>query len=1015
MRTNYFIFTILVSLLLSRTLSAGFDCLRHKFILASSKINKGFESVREIRTKISNKKPSNVIDNIQLPLNDVNTTMKMNQLGDESEVKYEISTQINQFEFLKFIYHSELNDVFNENEEIIIYSVCMAYIIEKSINNILAEVFCKRFMKENNEVVQFMKNYNSTGSKIFGDIFFQSIDENLTEELNKMQESEYIKMSELNTLPNQKDLALKLEDKYRKINDQLYRKFVNNVERLFDQRIKTNLLQTFSSDLNIKQTILEDLKSKNIIYNEEDLINKEIYLLLFLFSRKMNIQDISQNSLKIRKILKKLSVEINSNKISSMFFKRLADRIFIILDKNYVDLSLYFELFLLPFCYRSFVRLEMKNPVQECKKSFQNVYTMFFKNTNQNIAVAYYIFSLSPKFVHKFKYVFEKNYLKFSENKLVYSQVNMDNQIKKELLELVQKTFQMIDKINLNSIMIREKDLQVLDVVKKRAPNRIIWSLIPEIYLLCEKFPLIIQNYLGEKNSLALLENKLLNDRWYLNSSEGKSLIYSLKNNIISDKNIDHEIIWEQEFFFNLHLYSVESLRPELSDVLISAGDGVTNIQDLIPYHQKKTPYSLMVNKIKYVLHKYDKTNLSNAAIELAHAELEKMIKKIKEYENFYFSIDMPNTFSIEVQEEIINEMLQLMSVSDRQKAELNLKSLGLKDFLLNNKLKNQFVFTEGLMIAFSVFFKLSHTNQHLQLDDIVNEYIKWNLMNFVELNQLESIEDVRITKMNNQIKRYLKNKFKNESIEVKVETDEGNKRELSPLKMELFFNSLISIDQMSNSDIKDIILKVSDFDPFMTNIINECSPNQSVSKQVLQLCREENPSSDCFYENNFLIKTKCPLGANLINGTNSCLELCPQGFDQSKTNHFLCKKPEIQFRKIRTRDNLIVAKRLTDEESEFFKNTKTLGNNNLQNTEIQVQKIFNDVQVEFNAQNSRELSEEQRSNIFNNLYQMTDCPPNFKELSLFCIPSCPEGWEDVGSSCIKPMIYKIEKYLIIE
>lgn len=1006
MPNNYFsFFTFFILSLTKLYAGAEFECLRDQFRLVSAKINHGFESVK--KTQKSVYMEEKLMDNIQ-PV-DVRESSS-NRTASRSE-SYEIKTKVDHLEFLRFIYNGDLNLSLDDEEDILVNSICTAYLVEKEVRHIIASILCRRFVQEDLPALHFMKSFKHSGSKVFGDIFFESMSAPLIEKMAKLPEIEEVRIPNVESILSEQQIAVVLRDKYSQFYDEVYSTFLANLKSKFEETVNQKILMNFEGVLKIESTLKRRLAKQQEAFKEADLQEKSKGLLLMLYSTTLKTEQFVRKEHALHKALRGLSTDINSNKMNTLFFHRLADQILVSLDQNHVDLSLYFELFLLPICYKSFTLVRRPRPVQTCKETFQEIYRIFFEQKNEELGLAFYLFSLSPRFIHKFKYTFEKNFLLLSSSNEKVELSKMINETKKELMELVLETFKVLQGVDLQALSFVEHSPDSGDRV--RPNNRITWAVIPEIAILGRGYPQLMFSFLGKTDYLLQLEQQLLRSRWFLISEAGRGWVETLKQDFMVDNNIDPENLWESEFNARLQQYSIELVGSEFQRVLELADKGVPNIRFLLPLHDRKVVFRLMARRIRNCLSDYNILAFNPRAVSLAHGQLTQMIDQMITLQEFFYSDDMRSFFSESEMAEVLDLMFEHKGdiASDKQQ----IFQVGLRDYLLGKRVENESIFKLGLVITFEMYNQVQYRRPDLRLEDFVKEYFKWILARFEELSAVRSFQNGRLSKLFLFLKRHLKNKL----LSVK-KVDQASLTSASELQMEksllqLFHNSFISFAKVSDHQIKQILLSVTKFNSQFTESISQCESRQPTKAAILGLCQRENPGLDCVVENNFLIRTKCPIGTHLMAHTSRCIEACPHGFVEDSLNPSVCHKPPVRFRKVLDMERGVILKQPSQHESEVLSKANSINSKTSKIVKREVNQLYKKLSKDFDGDNQGQLTRQQKSNVFERKYRVSDCPPYYEEFELFCIPKCPNGWVDQGISCLKPMNHSIQKYLILE
>jgi hypothetical protein len=595
----------------------------------------------------------------------------------------------------------------------------------------------------------------------------------------------------------------------------------------------------------------------------------------------------------------------------------------------------------------------------------------------------------------------------------IYDKISLDTMIedtKKELLTFVLSQFKIMQKVGLEDLEFVDNSGSKSKKVKKN--NKITWALVPQIAILSDHYPQLMYSFLSQSDHLIFLEKELLKNKWYLNTESGKIWAKKLKNDFMIFNHIDPEELWEREFNSRLQQYSVELMGSEFQNILELADKGVPNIRFLLPFYDKKVTYKLLSRKIHNCLSSYNIMAFNSLAVSLAHEQLTKMIDKMITLREFFYSINLTTLFDDQDNINILDMMLKDEEDIEKQKKEIF--QLGVSDYFLEKRIENKLVFTLGLSIVFEMFNQIERRRKDLSLELFVKEYFKWLIANYKNLSEIDTIGDGRVSKVFVSLKRHLK-KLMIANKSKPMDAFQDKEIEMNKNLLKLFYNSFISFGQVTDHEIKLILLSITKFNPQFTESINKCESNTSTKDKILNLCHVENPDSECIIENNFLIRTRCPSGTYLMANSSQCAETCPQGFSQDESNPGICNKPEIKFREVLDVENSIVMKHPSDHENEILSQSGSLKAKIQQLVSREVSQIYKKVSKDFEENKDSKISETERTNVFNHKYKITNCPPQYEEFELFCIPQCPDGWIDQGVSCIKPMNYSIEKYLILQ
>ena len=968
-----------------------YSCLRSQFRLLSSKLTHGFESV---------KKTSNIlVDNLAS-----SESMEPNSQSNSFEIK----TTVNHFEFLKFIFHEDLALSLDDEEDILVNSICKSYLSENQVKYVVAEVLCKRFIQEDLEAIRFMRKFKHVGSKIFGDIFMKSADDKVLAAVEQIPEVEHVTIENVSKVLDEVQLAVELRKKYRAVHDQIYQIFLANFVSVFEEVVNVQILREFEKRLALRSTLTKTLQLSNMTQNAEVLEEKVSYLLLALYTTTLNSFDFTNQVVaKVKKFVKKKAVAIQESSYTTLFFKRLTDEMLISINKSHIDLSLYFELYLLPSCYRVFALSNQPKPIFTCKSTFQEIFQMFFKDANQELKILYQLYSLAPSFVHKFNYIFEKN---FGSLETKYAQIKLEDMkvnTKKELLELILEHYRIMEKVNLKEITLYDSRTPSSKNTERK-PDQLVYAIIPQLMLLSREYPELMFSFLGQSAHLLKLETEMKKNRWFLNSQEGRLWSARIKQEFLSINNIDSGDNQKTEFSEKLKEYSVELMGPEFQRILELADEGVPNMHFLFEFYDRKVTFKLLSRKIHNVLTLYNLSTLSPRAISLAHEQLTKMIDRMVTMKEFFYSNDMVSLFNEQEQAQILDMVFE--NVDSVEEEKLRIFNTGLAEYLLERRVESEYVFELGMIITFEAFHQIEEQVAGLDIDTCMKEYLKWILAHYLEFEEDMASQQRDIKTRFSGLKRHLKNgifEIKKASVHQNASIEEET---MNKSLRNLFYNSFISFEEVTDEQIDELLLHVDKLSPRFLEGVNKCASNESLKNQKMQQCEQENPNLECVFENNFVITSLCPFGTFQIPFTSRCMETCPENFAEDEQNPMLCRKPNIQFRKVLDIEHDTVSKYPSSGEAHLINKTRVNNAKVQKVVKREISQVFKKIHRDFKG---RELSEEGKSNVFERKFEVSDCPANFEEFDLMCIPVCPEGWFDHGTVCVKPVRVFTGKYLI--
>lgn len=979
----------------SPLLSSQLDCLRTQLHHLDSKMNSPLQSrsqTSKIRQTISNTSQSK-----DLPL-------------------FEVSTQIDHFQFLKFVYHSLLNTPLPDDLEFVADSVCAPYILEKGVNSIVSEVLCRKWVASGGDMVEFMRTHKLIGSKVFGDVFYGAVDEALENELKQLKQTYEIHFEGLREPLGQEEVIKVLTEKYLKIYDDIYATFASNIAVQFESIVKKTILTDLKNNLKIFQTVKQSLDSMAAqTYEDKDLILKEEFLLISLFSSKLGASDLLSKTKPIQDLLVKMDTRILENKMNSIFFQRLPDQILSSLDKSHADLSLFFELTLLPTCFGVLNRQEIPLPVQRCKQIFTNVFAQMFNQQNAMITESYQVFILSPDFVKEFRYFFEKHFLSLERNAKGFEPVNLEKHIKSDVLNYINTLYSDLIKLGFTEFSNQQKiDNKVNQSEGKYF--KLSWALLPEIKILARKLPFMVKNYLLQHEVMATLNNQLESDPWFLNQTAGKLYVEKIKLAVMQNSQQQEIDLETEEFVENLTGYSVQMLAPELQEIMELVVGSVHNIKKLIPLRTHHSVYRLVAQVIEDEFKSVDISRLDSRATDLANRKIESVISEIEELTQFYFSPNFHTLFETSDEDSIASSILQHTTSNERQEQQSLATEFGNQDYIVSKRLANEQHCFSALVAAFSSFYDLKKNNPDLTINQIMKEYSMFTLINHTQYLKVKTIEDPLLKELNAQMAFELRLKYDQSALALAPYLDLTTMETHSPSMLKSLSNSLVSMVTLPSDIIKQILLlPMGESSPELRTAINKCRPEQVTIHETLKLCSQENPEYLCQMENNFLVQTKCPVGTDLLIGSDQCIETCPKNFQKHLGDGKFCKKPMVTLREIISQDLEMVIKPLNDQEDSIFNHQNSrnsLTSKFKQTITVESKKIFNKVKEDFKNQSSQD-SKREKTDALRRKFRLSDCPENYEAVSLMCVPVCPEGWPDRGIFCEKPMYHKVQKYLI--
>ncbi len=202
-----------------------------------------------------------------------------------------------------------------------------------------------------------------------------------------------------------------------------------------------------------------------------------------------------------------------------------------------------------------------------------------------------------------------------------------------------------------------------------------------------------------------------------------------------------------------------------------------------------------------------------------------------------------------------------------------------------------------------------------------------------------------------------LSNIIDNINIEV------GSRIKLQQYYNEIDFNTQVDINEKKLSDllqVKDfrtkhllekLLIEFKNLEPELQKAIMACNlPKLNTKKR----CEKLYPKTKCEKIDEFSYAKKCPVNYSSI-GYSHCVPNCPVGYDTIKDDPFHCSKQKTSKR----------------------------------SSEI-------------------EKSNKQPKKSYRYLIDIESCPEGYMELELdICIKKCPEGWEDFGTVCKKPLVIR--------
>ena len=331
---------------------------------------------------------------------------------------------------------------------------------------------------------------------------------------------------------------------------------------------------------------------------------------------------------------------------------------------------------------------------------------------------------------------------------------------------------------------------------------------------------------------------------------------------------------------------------------------------------------------------------------------------------------------------------------------------------MLEKRVENKHVFRLGMVITFEVFNQMQSKLGPISVDDVVKEYFKWILANYETISDIEDFNDDYISKLFLNMKRHIKEVIQKLNNLQPIRKLDKFEEEMGKGLLQMFYNSFISFEEVTDEQIKELLLSVNKFNDNLMRTINKCESNEDLREGALQRCREENPEAECVLENNFLVRTRCPVGTFLVPFTALCMETCPLGFQEDPNDSAICHKPEVAFRKVLDLEHDVILKLPSESEQATIEKMNNLNSKIKKTVKSEIEQIFKKIQKDFKNEDS--LTVTQRSNVFEKKFRLSKCGVNFEEFELLCIPKCPEGWMDQGISCLKPISSSIRKYIAL-
>jgi hypothetical protein len=452
-------------------------------------------------------------------------------------------------------------------------------------------------------------------------------------------------------------------------------------------------------------------------------------------------------------------------------------------------------------------------------------------------------------------------------------------------------------------------------------------------------------------------------------------------------------------------------MGPEFQSVLELAEQGVPNLNFLFDFYDRKVTFKLLSRKIHNVLALYNIRSLTTRAIGLAHEQLTQMIDKMIRYKEFFYSNDLISVFNEQEQAKILDMIFE--EVDNMQEEKDRIFQEGLAEYLLEHRVEQSEVFILGMIITFEMFHQVESQVGNLGIDEIMKEYFSWIISHYMDFQEYESpyegILKIKFDGLKNHLKNFIqKSKTKNMIPAIKGSEEEAS---LNKSLMTLFYNSFISFEEVSDEQIKKMLLHTDRFSPLFMESINKCENNETSKQKALETCKKENPNMECILENNFVATTLCPFDTFLVPFTTQCIETCPKGFREDTELPSLCHKPQIQFRSVLDVEHSAVLKHPSAQENHLIQKSVNLNGNVQKTVKREITNVFKKIQKDFAED---ELNDTQKSNVFERKFRMSECPLGFEEFDLMCIPVCPEGWVDHGNVCVKPMNTYTRKYIVL-
>ena len=931
---------------------------------------------------------------------------------------------------------------------------CIPALISKTKFHYVSRAFCRMFVAKfaSEDFLLFFKDFPEISSQFIIQIFELSFTKKIESEIVKHHRQVLDTHLVYSYDENDFDNNLKaLESDTRKLYLDTFHKFGKNFEHNFEQIISRKLLKEHRETLKIKHHFVLALGKYNIEYKEDVLERNETYILLGLasatqrkFQKVLESPEMLQNFFKSI-LTKKFLIALVFETKEFLFYKRLPDIFYhAVFPYEHEDFKLFFKLFIAPQCYYSLIKQNQPNIINKCNELTYGAFKVINSQKNSMLKKAFKDLRNSPTFVVKimrtFINVFNKESMKPRSK---FSIQNLFKNLKERFILLIESMYLIVEKMELENIRIPtlvSKGGADEGVVTTEDLNPEVKAILIELQFYVEKYPSLLKSFLEIKGVFVFLHHQFKTFRSFLFTKPGSKYIRTLVDSLNTTDMLNVPNIRKIQFEHSYDQFSLKIYNKTIKQVFEKLYDGIPKIEFFYPVTGTNIVFSLVRQFIMFNIKELADNDSSITLINYVRNQFTLFLEKISQEFDFYYSVDFASIMPEETVSELV-ESIQNHKKSSTPKEE-EIQTLSNKDYLMMRRVNAQDNYKYGFIKAVKLYYKMVGKFPSLQMEDVIYQYNIWSLVNQKALDKIEDMRDVRLKlffqRMSKRIELFIVQVYKHEmqgnkhltiyNYQMKkheektsiVETKkEGN---LAP-EDKKNYQKIKKFVRMKKSD--NYVLSKKNVYKFVHYLYSQTSANfpklfdtcQSRPKKFEDLrkrCISENPTQHCYTLNSFIIKSSCPTGTEANGHSLDCLPSCPSGFPIDPTNPMFCNKPQVIVRNILQKKSNVLY--VQQDRLSNFKFSRNIDDDVFEenNNSITYRKFLRDFRGRRGKESPAQKAESQ-SNVFAKQFELEACPSNFEEVSLFCFPVCPEGWEDHGLSCKKIVGGKIKYYVLLD